>query len=93
MFYCDRLNRMLPIVVQWFESDGRLAAKHRIVFNELVHRYDFYLSAEDDMIIKLQHLHYYAKWSSKLAGSNFYPGFSTTELLSLIHISEPTRPY
>ena len=89
MFYCDRLTRMLPIVVQWFESDGRLAAKHRIVFKELVNRYDFYLSAEDDMIMKLQHLHYYAKWSSKLKGSNFYPGLNTVEL----PISMTRRPY
>lgn len=79
MFYCDRLTRMLPVVVQW-STDGRLAAKHRRVFKELIDRYDFFLSAEDDMIIKLQHIHYYAKWSSKLAGSGFYPGFNTVEL-------------
>ena len=80
MLYCDRLSRMLPVVVQYVKICSGLAAKHRIVFKELVNSYDFFVSQEDDMAIKLQHIHYYVKWSSILDGTEYYPGFNTAEI-------------
>ena len=80
MLYCDRLNRMLPVVVQYVESCTSLAAKHRINFKELVNNYDLFVSQEDDMAIKLQHIRYYVKWAHILDGTEFYPGFATAEI-------------
>lgn len=88
MLYCARVSRMLPVVVKYVKGCIRLAAKHRVEFNDLINNYDYFLSQEDDMAIKLQHIHYYVKWSSILDGTDYYPGFATAELPTKITAKE-----
>lgn len=80
-FYCSRLEINLPITVDINWKHGNFASNYREIFHDLYNKsYDYFISQEDDMLIKSSHLSYYDKWNNFFSGSNYNPGFFLYEV-------------
>ncbi len=89
-FVCRRTGASVPVSVEAFALEplppgthgtaGTLAFQHRKIFAREAARYDLFVCQEDDVAIDAGHLAYFAAWSARFAGSDFYPGFVSYEI-------------
>jgi hypothetical protein len=82
-YFCFRLQRRLPMAVwTWRQKDSnKLASSHRRLFSRLVNQYDFFISQEDDTILRPTCFAYFRKYALGIFNnSEFYPGFAVAEL-------------
>ena len=96
MFECARTRSDLAIAVSKWQEDGKLAARHRSIFDKLINNYDLYASHEDDILLQAWHVSYFDKWSAHFGSeSRLHPGFLMYEIRNrnLTSNRKPTSKY
>ena len=63
-----------------FGTAGDLAFRHREIFIENLHRFEYFLLQEDDVSVSMRAVEYFVHQSRKLRGTSFYPGFVFQEI-------------
>lgn len=92
-YFCRRTWSDLLITFAVFDTDGKLAARHREVFDANIGNYDYYISQEDDIDITATNFLYFRKWEKILRNHNMVPGFKMfeipTSVISHTHLRVP----
>lgn len=89
--FCDRLGRAVPVAVERFDweplpekaigTGGTLASKHRLLFAQAADKYDYYISQEDDHVVKAHSIRYFSRWAPQVLETRFYPRIAIFEVL------------
>lgn len=80
-YFCMRLKLDIPVVVHK-ERSYRMSAVHRELFLRLIDKYDYFLSQEDDIMVRPYNVDYFVHWSKRFNGTNYYPGLNLFEFVN-----------
>jgi hypothetical protein len=74
-YTCMRLQADVPYQLYVFDPSaaGYLTSFHRILWDKLSSRYDFFQYQEDDVLIKPSNVLYLAKWHQRLEDTVYHP--------------------
>lgn len=79
-WYCHRLGADISVAAEQQQVDGKLSARHRLVFSVLQDRYDYFVSHEDDILVTVEHLLYFSHWIPRFRGTGYHPGVVLYEI-------------
>lgn len=88
-YHCFRTGVSMPMFLwTWkIRSSPFLAAYHRRLFSDYSTAYDWFISQEDDTIIRSANFKYFRKYSAAFGERPLYPGFAIVEKPAIQHQS------